>query len=283
MARNIPVHYLKEDSTLDVEVTHLIPTSERWEKLNGFDAHIDDCFTVIVVSKGSGTTDIDFRSVTLAEGQLGIIVPGQVHSNIHVSECEAWMLRISPDMVDNDYRHLIDEYSMTGGAVSLTDDTMRMLCSSMELLSALLISMHKGQPMKTVVFNMLNVILGIITPEMINGQARPFLRSTEISMRFKHMLPQYVRQQKRPSFYASRLCISEVYLNESVKKCTGMTPSEWIGATIILEAKRLLRSTSLSAKEVAHELGFEDHAYFSRFFKKRSGTTPLEFRKASLK
>lgn len=283
MARNIPIHYLKEDSAFDAEVIHLMPASERWGKLNGFDAHIDDCFTIIVVSKGSGIADIDFRTVTLSEGEVGIIAPGQVHSDIQVCECEAWMLRISPEMIDDDYRHLIDEYSMTGDAVALEDGTRRMLCDAMELLSDLIAAMNNGRQMKGVVFNMLNVILGIITPEMINSEARPFLRITEISMKFKRLLPQFVRQQKRPSFYARRLCISEVYLNEAVKKSTGMTPTEWINFTIVLEAKRLLRSTTLSVKEVAHALGFEDHAYFSRLFKKNTATTPSEFRNSSIK
>jgi len=70
MTRTIPIHYLKEDSDFDAEVTHLMSSSERWDKLNGYDAHIDDCFTVLVVTKGRGVTDIDFRTVSLSEGQL---------------------------------------------------------------------------------------------------------------------------------------------------------------------------------------------------------------------
>lgn len=283
MTHGIPVHYLKEDSDFDAEVSHLMPSSERWNKLNGYDAHIDDCFTVIVVTKGSGITDIDFRTVSLSEGQLGIIAPGQVHSNICVKECEVWMLRISPDMMDNDYRHLIDEFSMTGETVVLAEDTMMILCDAMELLSRLIKSMSDARPMKNVVFNMLNVILGIITPTMFTGQSKPLLRTTEIAVRFKRMLPKFVKRQKGPSFYANKLCISEVYLNEAVKKSTGMTPSAWITATIILEAKRLLRCTVSTVKEVAHELGYEDHAYFSRLFKKNTGMTPLEFRRTILK
>lgn len=283
MTQHLPVHYLKEDSDFDAEVSHLMPSSERWNKLNGYDAHIDDCFTVIVVTKGSGITDIDFRTVSLSEGQLGIIAPGQVHSNICVKECEVWMLRISPDMMDNDYRHLIDEFSMTGETVVLAEDTMMILCDAMELLSRLIKLMSDARPMKNVVFNMLNVILGIITPTMFTGQSKPLLRTTEIAVRFKRMLPKFVKRQKGPSFYANKLCISEVYLNEAVKKSTGMTPSAWITATIILEAKRLLRCTVSTVKEVAHELGYEDHAYFSRLFKKNTGMTPLEFRRTILK
>lgn len=282
MTRNIPVHYLKEDSALDAEVVRLMPASERWNKLNSFDDHIDDCFTVIVVSKGFGTTDIDFRTVALSEGQLGIIAPGQVHSNIRVCDCEAWLLRIAPDMMDNDYRHLIDEYSVTGAPVTLSPAPMKILCDAMELLSQLLVPTDIIRSRSAVAFNMLNVILGIITPELIERQAGPHLRVTEIGMQFKRMLPEFVKMQKNPSFYANRLCISCAWLNEAVKKSTGLSPSRWINAAIILEAKRLLRSTSLTVKEVAHELGFEDHAYFSRLFKKSTGATPLEFRKQSL-
>ncbi len=283
MTRSIPVHYLKDNSDFDAEVTHLVPSSVRWDKLSGFDAHIDDCFTVIVVSKGSGTTDIDFCTVSLSEGQLGIIAPGQVHSNICVKECEAWMLRISPDMMDDDYRHLIDEYSMTGDTICLEEGTMMMLCDAMELLSKFFVAMSDVSPLKCVAVNMLNVILGIVTPFMLNGQTKPLRRTAEITVKFKRILPQFVKQHKRPLFYANELCISEVYLNEAVKKTTGKTPSEWINTAIMLEAKRLLRSTVLTVKEVAHELGYEDHAYFSRLFKKSTAMTPLEFRQSNLK
>ena len=283
MTRNIPIHYLNEDSAFDSEVLHLTPMSDRTNKLSGYNDHIDDCYTVILVTKGRGSADIDFHTVPMSEGQLGIIIPGQIHSNICIKECELWMLRMSPEMMDDDYRYQLDEYSMTGNPVLLTEDTTMILCEALEFLSKLMASMNDRQPMKSVLFNMLNVVLGIITPRILNGQAKPRLRSTEITVKFKRMLPQFVRQQKRPSFYANEICISEVYLNEVVKKSTGMTPSEWINIAILLEAKRLLRSTALTVKEIAHELGFEDHAYFSRLFKKNTTMTPLEFRNTILK
>lgn len=256
--------------------------SERANKLDGYADHIDDCYTIILVTKGYGSADIDFHTVPMSEGQLGIIAPGQIHSNIRIKECELWMLRLSPEMIENDYRYLLDEYSMTESPVVLTEDTTVILCEALEFLSKLFASMNDRQSMKSVLFNMLNVVLGIITPKIVNGQTRSRRRSTELTVKFKRMLPQFVRRQKRPSFYANELCISEVYLNEVVKKSTGMTPSEWINIAILLDAKRMLRLTALTVKEIAHELGFEDHAYFSRLFKKNTSMTPLEFRNAIL-
>lgn len=282
MTRNIPVHYLNEDSAFDSEVLHLTPESVRTNKLGGFNDHIDDCYTIILVTKGCGSADIDFRTVSMSEGQIGIIAPGQIHSNICIQDCELWMLRMSPEMVDDDYRYQLDEYAMTENPVLLAEDSTMILCEALEFLSKLMASMTVRQPQRSVLFNMLNVVLGIVTPRILGGQVKPRLRSTEITVKFKRMLPQFVLHRKKPSFYAKELCISEVYLNEVVKKNTGMTPTEWINVAILLEAKRLLRSTALTVKEIAHELGFEDHAYFSRFFKKNTSMTPLEFRNTIL-
>ena len=283
MTRSIPIRYLNEDSTFDSEVLHLTPVSVRTMKLGDYDDHIDDCYTIILITKGCGSADIDFHTVPMSQGQLGIIAPGQIHSNINIKECELWMLRMSPEMMNDDYRYQLDEYAMTGNPVMLPEETIVLLCEALEFLSKLMASMNDRQPMKSVLFNMLNVVLGIITPRILNGQAKPPLRSTEITVKFKQMLPKFVRRQKKPSFYANELCISEVYLNEVVKKTTGMTPSGWINVAILLEAKRMIRTTTLIVKEIAHNLGFEDHAYFSRLFKKNTNMTPLEFRNTILK
>lgn len=62
-------------------------------------------------------------------------------------------------------------------------------------------------------------------------------------------------------------------------KITGFSVSHWIHHEIVLEAKRLLYHSEYSVKEIAHELGYEDHAYFSRLFKEVVRQTPGEFRR----
>ncbi len=51
----------------------------------------------------------------------------------------------------------------------------------------------------------------------------------------------------------------------------------------MLEAKRLFYYTDKTAKEVAYELGFEDAAYFSHFFKKQTGISTADFKNKRLK
>ena len=75
------------------------------------------------------------------------------------------------------------------------------------------------------------------------------------------------------------LNISEVYLNEAVKESVGLSVGAYIRARIILQAKRQLAYTSLSAKEIAYSLGYEDYAYFSKLFRKNVGKSPSDYRK----
>ena len=73
--------------------------------------------------------------------------------------------------------------------------------------------------------------------------------------------------------------ISEVYLNEAVKGTTGLSAGAYIRSIVIMQAKRQFAYTSLSAKEIAYSLGYEDYAYFSKLFTRCTGKSPSEYRK----
>jgi YesN/AraC family two-component response regulator len=63
-----------------------------------------------------------------------------------------------------------------------------------------------------------------------------------------------------------------------IKKVTGKTPLDLIAHIIILDAKAQLKSTSLSVKEIAINLGYSNVAFFDKYFKRYVGITPLEYR-----
>lgn len=99
----------------------------------------------------------------------------------------------------------------------------------------------------------------------------------QIVMKYKQLVRQHCRKEHFVSYYAETLMHTSNYLNLMVKKVTGYPAGHIIHNQLILEAKRLLMHTKLSPKEVAYELGFVDHTYFSKFFKKRTGLNPLEW------
>ena len=79
--------------------------------------------------------------------------------------------------------------------------------------------------------------------------------------------------------FADALHLHPNYLNQLIKSKTGKTVHQWITDKAISQAKSLLKNTSLSAKEIAHRLGYSEATHFSRFFKKHAKMTPSAYRK----
>ncbi|MBR1632197.1 MAG: helix-turn-helix transcriptional regulator [Bacteroidales bacterium] len=80
--------------------------------------------------------------------------------------------------------------------------------------------------------------------------------------------------------YARELRVSQTVLRRAVKRKTSHSVSDWIGISRIELAKTLLRRGDLSVLEVSLAVGIDDQSYFSRLFKKSTGTTPRLFKKS---
>jgi len=102
-------------------------------------------------------------------------------------------------------------------------------------------------------------------------------------IKFKQLIEENFTREKNVSPYAEMLNMNPSCLNELAKRTTGITAGELIRNRVIDETKKLLYSSPMSGKEIAYELGFDDPAYFSRFFKKYTGITLKEFRDNSRK
>lgn len=81
--------------------------------------------------------------------------------------------------------------------------------------------------------------------------------------------------------YAEKLFISPKSLSKRLKEQGYKTPTEVIQDRILLQAKRDLRFSNKTIKEIAYDLGYDDPAYFSRLFAKKEGLSPLGYRKRS--
>jgi AraC-like DNA-binding protein len=80
--------------------------------------------------------------------------------------------------------------------------------------------------------------------------------------------------------YAGMLSITPNHLTQLVKQVTGNTSAKLIQNKVIIETKRLLIHTEMTVTEIADFMNFTDQSYFTKFFKKACGVTPLQYRKA---
>lgn len=100
-----------------------------------------------------------------------------------------------------------------------------------------------------------------------------------IAYEFKQALARNVKSFRTIDQYAQLLNITPNHLNKCVKTVFGKPTSLIIDEMLVLEAKVLLHRLATAISEVGFEIGFEDPSYFGRFFKKKTGFTPTEFRR----
>jgi len=114
--------------------------------------------------------------------------------------------------------------------------------------------------------------------DLIMGQLR--LKGVMAAVPEKFL--QLVFDREKPplsvSEYADMLSVTPNYLNKTVKLHTRRTAIDWIEIARLNMAKQLLKDPSVPIVEVASRVGLDDQSYFSRFFKKKTGLTPSQYR-----
>jgi AraC family transcriptional regulator, transcriptional activator of pobA len=117
-----------------------------------------------------------------------------------------------------------------------------------------------------------------LLPEASPGSSTLSLRDRELVARFREQLEKSFREHVGIGEYSARLKTSETRLLRACLSVTGESPLDLVHLRLLIEAERQLRYTSMSVTQVAYYLGFEDPAYFSRFFTRRMGISPRAFR-----
>lgn len=100
----------------------------------------------------------------------------------------------------------------------------------------------------------------------------------DIIRNYNILVENHFKQQHSVQFYADQLHKSPKTLSNYFALYHHLSPLAVIQQRIILEAKRLLLYTDTTSKEIAYELGFEEVAHFSNYFKNQTGISPSEFK-----
>jgi AraC family transcriptional activator of pobA len=150
------------------------------------------------------------------------------------------------------------------------------------LLQNLLLEFHAPLlPESPVLLWLARSILWLLTqmrPARSDTAAHQALRQQRLFTRFLLLVEQHVLEHWSLQQYAARLGLTTQRLNRLAREVSGQSVLEVVHVRLTREACRRLVYTAAPVGNLAGELGFEDAAYFSRFFRKQTGKTPLGFR-----
>jgi len=103
-------------------------------------------------------------------------------------------------------------------------------------------------------------------------------RKRAVIHHFNQLVERHYREQLSVTHYASVVGLSTVHLNNLCHEFYGCSALNVLHQRVLLEARRSLLYTSMTISQISEYLGFSDATYFSRFFRRYTGSTPKDFR-----
>jgi AraC family transcriptional activator of pobA len=95
---------------------------------------------------------------------------------------------------------------------------------------------------------------------------------------FRKLVEKHIHTSQRVEEYSSMMNTSRISLNKAVKAQFNMTATDFIKSRLLFEIKMKLIHTSNTISEIAHKYHFSEINHLSRFFKQKTGLTPMEYR-----
>ena len=164
--------------------------------------------------------------------------------------------------------------------ISLNDEQANMLVDMAQLLMKVINLQTVRIESQTMVhvFNLLHTMYVSYARRQGNYLARPQDRREEIYQEYVRLVLAHYHEWHHVNAYAKAMRISTPHLSSTIKQVSGKTAGEVIYDAILTDAKSQLKLTKLQVKEIAISLGFENVAFFNRFFRSKVKMTPREYR-----
>lgn len=244
--------------------------------------HRDSHYIFMFLQTGYAKMMVDFKIMEVENANIYCMLPGTVHQGLTMKEVCGWFVAVNVDLIPDFIRSAFEESIINPDPLALDE-----MCSKkFNDFAQLLHNSYTEEMLSTkegffITKSLLNAYIGMFASYFLNESKPEKLkqsRAVQLSRQFRILVRKEFRTIKSPSLYAEILNISPGYLTEILSKTTGKSALYWIHQEILVEAKRLLFFTNCTVKEIAYQLGYNDHTYFSRLFSKLEGVSPLSFR-----
>lgn len=252
--------------------------------------HRHDFFEVLYLNQGSGYHVIDGNKYEIKPPCVFFMSPGQAHKLELSHDIEGFIFIFTADfyLLNRRNQNSLIEFPFFY-TIHQDNPPLQLSNPDVQFLETLFRqSIAEAVQQGEYKMNMLRSLLDLI----LTTCASRYEENEHLSQRgkgqmlvkqFFHLLEENYMQNLSIAQYADRIGVTPNHLTQTVKMLTGKTSIQMIKAKQLLEIKRLLVHTNLPVAEIAGQMNFEDQSYFTKFFKRETGLTPLQFRSEALR
>lgn len=236
-------------------------------------------FIVFIVS-GSMTYKLDLQDITLTDGDLLFAMPNQLFE----PPAKTDDLKYFKVLFDENTLALLPQHfpflvnPLNSQRIVFDTLTKERVRKVFEILNQVLyIDQHPVDA--EIILAYLNLLLSELNSAYFKNNEPVDALNANLSkfIEFKLVVETHLTEQPSMNAIAEKLALTTNSLYRLVKDYSGVSPKDYFTNRLIIEARKKLRYSNLSVKELAYELGFNDPDYFSRFFKKCTGKSVSEF------
>lgn len=246
------------------------------------------CGVYALIVKGEARATINITEYTVHEGELLMLEPGSFLLIHEFSEdAQVNYLVLSSSFLEKNTfssRMALANSQPQKPFLSLPEDMANVYRHVFDLLT----EASNTQPsmltpaMMLHIFNLLQTSYADQIKRTQHSEDRPMDRKNEIFQEYNRLVMNHYQEWHHVSEYADAMRLTLPHLCSTIKQVANKTAGELITDAILTDAKAQLRLTTLQIKEIAISLGFENVAFFNRFFKSHTGMTPKAYRMAAL-
>jgi AraC family transcriptional regulator, transcriptional activator of pobA len=247
--------------------------------------HRHDFFEILFLVKGTGFHVIDGNRYAIEPPCIFFMSPGQAHKLEFSNDIEGYIYIFTPDfyLSDRSNQNRLIEFPFfftiqkTNPPLELKVEKDKKFLEALfeKALAEALLPAFSSELLRSLL-DLILVTSARLYPneERMTSKGKGHL----LVKRFYQLVEEKYSQNLNVQQYASLLSVTANHLTQTIKTLTGKTTAQVIHSKQILEIKRLLAHTNLGVSEIANQLGFADQSYFTKFFKRETGTTPLGYK-----
>lgn len=252
-----------------------------------------DMYAIMYKDKISGSIGYGRNSYDFQEGTIIFSSPGQVFTSPNKDDLKGkkgWTLLFHPDLIRKSILGgKMDTYSYfsydVNEALHLSPKEEKFFFDLTQKIQEEY-SQNIDSHSQTLIISNLELLLNYC----MRFYDRQFYTRTNVNgdfvVEFETVLNDYFKSKKNeveglPSanYFGEQLNMSTNYLSDLLKKETGKGIKEHVDGYVIEQAKLILLNSNKKVNEIAYGLGFDYPQSFTRLFKKKTGRSPVDYRK----
>lgn len=267
--------------TVEGKFIHLEELDDRTRPNNwNIRAHAHaDLNHIFHISAGGGVMHVDDETIAFAAPCLLLVPSGRVHGFAYEVETVGSVLTIA-DSYLRDLTAREPAFASLFRAPRQTPlDARSRIASSLAELSRELVWTAPGGAAAAEA-HLLTILVEALRRQVQDEAASPAVQGGHVTLvaRFRELVEAHYREGLPMEAYARKLGVALPRLRAACMRVAGASPLRLVQDRLMLEAKRALLYSNMTIAEVGYHLGFEDPAYFSRFFAKAEGRSPKRYR-----